>query len=338
MKSNKKIESCLIIGAGMSGLIAARRLHDAGIHVTLLDKGRNPGGRLATRRIDRAVCDHGAQFITARENGFRVLMDKLVVEGVAQSWAEGFSNDAGIWHFDGYTRLRGVGGMNSIAKHLAKDLEVRCSEQVTRLKLENGQWLAQTENGLTISSDALILTPPVPQSLALLDAGNFALPLEDRAALELIAYNPCLAVMVLLDGKSKVPEPGGVKITEQPAANLIAWIADNSQKGISSEATALTIHTTADFARRYWDAPHEEIAGLIIHAAERWIGAKVQSWQVHRWRYSQPTVVHSKPFLEVSNSCPLIFAGDGFGGPRVEGAAISGMTAAEHLLSTWSGL
>ena len=37
--------SCLVIGGGISGLIAARVLQHRGIKVTVLDKGRGIGGR-----------------------------------------------------------------------------------------------------------------------------------------------------------------------------------------------------------------------------------------------------------------------------------------------------
>ena len=42
---------CVIVGAGISGLIAARRLVDADVSTMVFDKGRSVGGRLATRRI-----------------------------------------------------------------------------------------------------------------------------------------------------------------------------------------------------------------------------------------------------------------------------------------------
>jgi predicted NAD/FAD-dependent oxidoreductase len=41
----------LVIGAGLAGLTAARRLQDRGHTVVVVDKGRAPGGRMATRRI-----------------------------------------------------------------------------------------------------------------------------------------------------------------------------------------------------------------------------------------------------------------------------------------------
>ncbi|MEK9837584.1 MAG: FAD-dependent oxidoreductase, partial [Ilumatobacter sp.] len=56
----------LVIGAGLAGLAAARRMTAAGLTVRLLDKGRSVGGRLATRRMSGAVVDHGAQFFTVR--------------------------------------------------------------------------------------------------------------------------------------------------------------------------------------------------------------------------------------------------------------------------------
>ena len=55
--TEKKI---LIIGAGISGLLCGKRLTEAGQSVLILDKGRNKGGRLSTRRTDGAVFHHGA--------------------------------------------------------------------------------------------------------------------------------------------------------------------------------------------------------------------------------------------------------------------------------------
>ena len=45
----------IVIGAGIAGLLAARQLAEAGRDVTVLDKGRGVGGRLATRRIGEAT-------------------------------------------------------------------------------------------------------------------------------------------------------------------------------------------------------------------------------------------------------------------------------------------
>ena len=56
------IYDVLLLGAGLSGLKAARDLHAAGKSVLVLDKGRGVGGRAATRRWDGTPVDHGAQF------------------------------------------------------------------------------------------------------------------------------------------------------------------------------------------------------------------------------------------------------------------------------------
>ena len=49
-----------VIGAGLTGLTAARRLADAGCAVVVFDKSRGLGGRLATRRTALGPIDHGA--------------------------------------------------------------------------------------------------------------------------------------------------------------------------------------------------------------------------------------------------------------------------------------
>jgi len=77
----------LVIGAGLSGMICARRLADAGHAVTVVDKGRRPGGRLSTRTSRSGpVFDHGAQFFTARLDAFRAQVHDWVQRGVAAQW------------------------------------------------------------------------------------------------------------------------------------------------------------------------------------------------------------------------------------------------------------
>ena len=66
-----------VIGAGMSGLTCASRLGERGFEVSVFDKGRGPGGRSSTRRVDldgaEVGFDHGAQYFTVRDPAVRTM-------------------------------------------------------------------------------------------------------------------------------------------------------------------------------------------------------------------------------------------------------------------------
>jgi photolyase PhrII len=53
--------TAIVIGAGLSGLTAARTLREQGVDVTVLEKARGAGGRMSTRRDGEHRFDHGAQ-------------------------------------------------------------------------------------------------------------------------------------------------------------------------------------------------------------------------------------------------------------------------------------
>ena len=117
--------------------------------------------------------------------------------------------------------------------------------------------------------------------------------------------------------------PGGSK--------PIRWIADNTHKGISPAAQAVTIHAGRGFSREHWEKERSSVGEKLLEAAAQWLGdAQVLEFQVHGWRYSQPVDTYSEACLMVEDS--LVFAGDAFAGPRVEGAALSGLAAADALL------
>lgn len=313
----------LIVGAGMAGLTAANALQRAGRKVILLEKGRGVGGRVASRRIGAATFDHGAQFITARDPRFSGAMQQWQRIGIVEEWCRGFSGDR-----DGHPRWRGNPAMTSLPKHLAQDLQVVLDVEVRALRRSGGRWHAETGTGKTFAACAAVLTPPVPQALALLDAGQVVLEREIRAQLDNIAFERCVAVLAVLAGPSRMQPPGGTS----PAHGPIAWIADNQLKGISA-AGAITIHATPTWSLEHWDRDREETGLRLLEAANHWLGQKVETFQVHGWRYSKPVRVEERPCAVLSQSPLLVLAGDAFAGPRVEGAALSGWAAAERVLA-----
>jgi hypothetical protein len=217
--------------------------------------------------------------------------------------------------------------MSSLANFGNAGLEVIYEKQVAALIQVEDHWLIRSTDGEIYSAGALILTAPLPQALMLLEESRVVLESALNARLSAIQYERCLAVMAVLRGPSRLRAPGGFAPTQGP----IAWIADNQIKGISEEP-AVTIHATDAFSVAHWDQDRDETARVLLAAAEKWLGVGIQSFQSQGWRYSKPKQTDPLRSAVVSLSPPLLLAGDAFGGPRVEGAAVSGRAAAEAVI------
>jgi renalase len=320
----------LIVGAGMSGLMAAHTLRRRGLGVTLVDKGRGVGGRLATRRIGPGRADHGAQFFTVRTPEFQAWVDRWLADGLVYEWSRGWSDGSlSRARPDGHPRYAVHGGMNALAKHLAEGLEVQVDLKLLSVTLLNDGWGAVSEDGHRFASHAVFLTPPVPQSLALLDAGGVRLSPADQEALKRIRYAPCLAGLFWVDESVDLPAPGAL---QRPAA-AISWIADNRRKGISPEATLITVHAGPEYSHELWETTDKKALDALQSGLAPFLdpSAQIVEAQLKRWRYAQPTTLHPERYLLAEDLPPLVFAGDAFGWPRVEGAALSGMAAADAL-------
>lgn len=347
----------IVVGAGIAGLVAAARVGGHGRRVLVLDKSRGVGGRMATRRVGGAVCDHGAQFFTQRTLGFQGVIEQAIHDEAVVEWCRGFVRDGSIGGDDtavgdGHPRYRGVRGMTDLPKWLAArlaargtEIEMRTGAKATSVAVAADRVRVGIEgqHGVVevVEAAGCVLTAPVPQSLDLLAAGGSLDRLEAHAIerLRTVDYDPCFTAMLVLDQPSLLPEPGAIQFGSD-APGPIAWVADNQRKGISA-VPALTVHATGGFSREHFDTPVDEVAAVLVDAVRPWIDGDprtaVVERSVHRWKFATPTTVLPDPFLAVSWSPPILCCGDAFAGPRVEGAFSSGAAAGMVLADRLAG-
>ncbi|RMG94740.1 MAG: FAD-dependent oxidoreductase [Chloroflexi bacterium] len=321
----------IIIGAGIAGLMAARTLQEHDVTVQVLEKNKHPGGRMATLILGEDRADIGAQFFTARTPEFQAYVDRWLAEGIVLEWTQGWSDGSmSAPHLDGHARYAAKGGMATIADWLARDVDVRTGVEVRTITAVSHSWQLIDQNNQFYNTNALILTPPVPISLNLLKAGFTTLSTQDTTTLKQIHYAPCLCGVFQIKGTVHLPEPGAI---QQPEA-AISWIADNRCKDLATNPT-ITVHAGPEHSRWYWHASNEIIRETLLEALRPYLdtNATIRQSTIIRWPHALPVSLHPEKYYLSQYHHPLVFAGDAFDGPRVEGAFLSGIAAANAILS-----
>lgn len=316
----------IVVGAGMAGLTAAARLQQSGITTTVLDKGRAPGGRMATRRLGEASFDHGAQHFSARSAEFREQTQRWIERRVVHEWFTSASSTVAGRPIE--PRHAGRAGMRRIAEHVASDLRVETSVVVERIELTSEGVAVVASHGRTWRAAGVILTPPAPQTLQLLRRSGVPMDAVVADMLAATTYDPCLAVMARLNQAADLADGHAA-----PEEGPIAWIADNQHKGVS-EVPAVTIHSSPQFAEANLETDAELWVPQLVEAVEPYLAGKVIETRGHRWRYSQPRRTFEIGAITAAAGLPVVVAGELFAGARVEGAFLSGRAAGELLENT----
>lgn len=337
-----------VIGAGIGGAACAASLLEAGLDVTVFDKSRGVGGRMATRRVaaDGAQWqfDHGAQHIQARSPRFKAALRRAAQAGVVLPWQPHV-------HAAWPAPLRReswvpAGQMPALAHHLLEGATLALEWPVQRLECDRHGWTVVGPQARRAGPfDRVVVALPPAQAAPLL-AGH-----RDDWAEQLGAW-PMLPCWTLMAVTQAVDWPWDA--CEPDAGHPLAWLARNDRKpGRSAPAdrAVWVAHASAAWSAGHVDASPAAVQAALSQALASLLPAGTRpTWAlraVHRWRYAAPAplaaaAAGNTPAALAAEPCwwdahqGLAVCGDFLGGPAaggVEAAWRSGDEAADTLLA-----
>lgn len=320
-----------VIGAGLAGLAAARTLHDHGVDVTVFEKSRGLGGRAATRRDGVWAFDHGAQYATFRDTRLTPWVTSWAEAGILAPWEGRIAiREGGAWRSapDGITRWVAVPGMSALGRHLGAGLTLRTGTAVMRADRSSAGWALFDADGVALGVfDRLLMTAPAPQAALLLATGAPSL----AAHCADVTFHPCRAVMCVLDRSAPVAWDAAF-VNDDPH---LAWVARNvSKPGRDAAFETWVLHAPRAHSTETLEADTDEATAPMLRAFRTLLGNDAPSVTYavgHRWRYAIPDPVLPQDAVWDDDTRAGV-AGDWCGGPRVEGALLSGIALAGRVL------
>jgi predicted NAD/FAD-dependent oxidoreductase len=301
-----------IIGAGISGLAAGRKLRQRGIETLIFEKSRGVGGRCATRRVGDFFWDSGATSVLPRGKALeRVMLEELPKEDlVTVDRRIGIHENLRIRPGDSN---RSVGnrycyrnGINTLAKLLAEGLQVQFGTEIESLN--------EVREGVEINHerfDYVIVTSPIPQASLLLWSAGVRRPLAN------VRYRSCISIM--LGYEVALPDLPYFALIDPDQSHPLTWVSLESLK-VPGRPSTVVAQMNRSFSRRAYDRTDDELVAGVLPYMEALLGepfALPITSSVMRWKYSQP---ESTALFEEVNpiGSRILLASDGLLGGHLE--------------------
>ena len=337
-----------IVGAGLAGASCAAGLRSAGVDVTVFDKSRTVGGRMATRRacwsdgsgVEHQVSfDHGAQSFTAVRPRFRATMARAIAAGAVLEWRPLVHASRSLLTERCFVSTP---AMPALCGHLLAGSSIQLNRTVRRLqRTSNGAWYVVTDDAPLAGPFQHVVVALPPAQAAVLLAGH-----QDAWAAALIAkrMDPCWTLMAVTD---EVDWPWDAA---EPDHGPFAWVSRNDRvpgQPMQPKFAVWTAHATAEWSAQRLEAEPMSVKEELQEALRAQLPASNFSlepvrWHhatVHRWRYAGPPSDCDDAFDSGDalwdESLGVGVCGDWLGGGGVEAAWHSGDELADHMAASF---
>ena len=269
--------------------------------------------RRTATSLGEAAFDHGAQYFTIRDPGFRAKVNDWIAMGCVAPWPA-----AGP---DAYV---GAPGMNAPLRHLAKGLPVQFGARVTGLTWRNPGWRLSLEDGAVVEVDAVVIALPAEQTAELTAAAAPSMAARARATRTM----PCWTVMAAFSDRL----PTCLDCWRGDEEAPLAWAARNLSKPGRTGPEAWVLQAGPAWSLENEAAAEVEVMSVLLAALSDRIGIALQTpifQTAHRWRYARSGAEGSGAIWDREHLIGM--CGDWLLGPRVEAAWVSGTALAGQI-------
>ena len=342
-----------VVGGGMAGVVCARTLLQAGHQVTLIEKSRGFGGRMATRRTEFGGFDHGAQYFTVRDKRFAQVL--LTAQEQVRAWSV-----STVRVLDELGRVLAsapppsephfvaMPGMSGLVSHWAQPLlrpelhnvsgaRALLETRVTHIErdvLNAERWQLRTEDsegGQHVHGgfDRVVLAMPHLQTHDLLMASGHSPEL--RQQLHAVTVAPCWTLMVAYPNAMQpdLPHIGPQWNAARSTHHRISWLARENSKPGRERIERWTIQASPAWSTKHLEDDDERVKGKLLKGFAEITGIRATPAHavVHRWRFAQTQKPLGRSFI-FDPELGIGLCGDWCLGHRVEDAFVSGLELA----------
>jgi renalase len=342
-----------VVGGGMAGVACARTLLQAGHQVTLIEKSRGFGGRMATRRTEFGGFDHGAQYFTVRDKRFAQVL--LTAQEQVRAWSvstvrvlDEFGHVLASAPPPTEPHFVAMPGMSGLVNHWAqpvhhpelhgiKGARALLETRVTLLErdaLHPEQWQLRTEDsegGQHVHGgfDRVVLAMPHLQTHDLLMASGHSPEL--RKQLNAVEVAPCWTLMVAYPNamQPNLPHIGPQWNAARSTHHRISWLARENSKPGRDPIERWTIQASPAWSTKHLEDDGERVKAKLLKGFAEITGIRATPAHavVHRWRFAQTQQPLGRPYI-FDESLGIGLCGDWCLGHRVEDAFVSGLELA----------
>jgi len=320
-----------IIGAGISAITIAQILKNTA-RISIFEKSQNVGGRIAVRRADQYEFDHGAQFFIAKN--FIDFIKPLIKKKIIKQWHARFAEFNSskivrkiIWDSE-YPHYVGAPGMNSIAKYLSKDLDIKLNTKIDRI-VQNTKcgWelFDDNKNNLGVFDWVISTAPPI-QSAEIL-------PKQFKYQNELLNKKMTGCFSLMLGFNKALPLSWDAALITNAD---ISWISINNSKPDRAKPFTMLIHSTNSWAEKHLSDDRESVISYLNKETTRIIGhdtSRADHIDIHGWRYAN-IIKQKESNLLIDYKNNLAACGDWLTHGRIESAFEAGFRTANTIKQT----
>lgn len=338
-----------IIGAGVSGLAAAFQLSSGDDHIEIFEKSRGLSGRAASRSKNGSRYDYGANYFKVESDALaRLVFEDLPTDDLCR-----IVGDIGTFDKKGHfsegdpaqnakAKWSYRGGISTLGKLMVTfaELEVLSTTRIVRIEQCREKWdLIDDEGRRYEDYDAVLLTPPSPQTIDLLQCsklGDATVPELLISVLAKAEYHSQFSV--IMSFPSTIIMPGDCyALINADREHSLAWVShENGKAGhVPNGESLLIAQMSPSWSAEHYETPAAEIIAEALSAMRDVIDFDLPepTWSdTQRWRFAHPHSTVNKEKLQAALPPGVFIAGDALVGKgRIGGAIETGFDAATQM-------